>query len=68
MYKGAVKQSIQYREDKELVYRDKNKEDMRCSYIYLTQKARQIMPELRGQVDRCGAYLKEDLDENNVNL
>ena len=68
MDKGAVTRSIQSLEDKELVYRTKNTEDMRCNYIYLTQKAQLIMPELRSRVDRWSAYLKEDLDENETDL
>jgi DNA-binding MarR family transcriptional regulator len=68
MDKGAVTRSIQSLEDKEFVYRAKNKEDMRCNHIYLTHKAKQIMPELRMRVDRWSAYLKEDLDENEVDL
>lgn len=68
MDKGAVTRTIQSLEDKELVYRAKNKEDMRCNHIYLTPKAKLIMPDLRSRVDRWSAYLKEDLDENEINL
>jgi len=68
MDKGAVTRSIQSLEDKELVYRTKNTDDMRCNYIYLTPKAKLIMPELRSRVDRWSAYLKQDLDENEVDL
>lgn len=68
MDKGAVTRTIQSLEDKELIYRAKNKEDMRCNHIYLTPKARILMPELRSRVDRWSAYLKEDLDENEADL
>jgi DNA-binding MarR family transcriptional regulator len=68
MDKGAVTRSIQSLEDKGLVYRSKNKEDMRCNHIYLTPKANILMPELRSRVDRWSAYLKENLDENEVDV
>lgn len=66
MDKAAVARSIQSLEEKELIYRAKSKEDLRCNHIYLTDKGRQLMPELRQRVDRWSDYLKEDLDLNEV--
>lgn len=66
MDKAAVTRSIQSLEEKELVYRAKNNDDLRCNHIYLTHKARQLMPELRQRVDRWSDYLSEELDRNEV--
>lgn len=68
MDKAAVTRTIQSLEEKELVYRAKNKEDLRCNHIYLTDKARLILPELKERVDRWSAYLKEGLDEKEVEV
>lgn len=67
MDKAAVTRSIQSLEKKELVYRAKNNDDLRCNHIYLTHKARQLMPELKQRVDRWSDYLSEELDRNEVN-
>lgn len=66
MDKAAVTRSIQSLEEKELVYRAKNSNDLRCNHIHLTQKAHQLMPELRRRVNRWSDYLKEDLDYKEV--
>ncbi|HET6785805.1 MAG TPA: MarR family winged helix-turn-helix transcriptional regulator [Erysipelotrichaceae bacterium] len=66
MDKAAVTRSIQSLEEKELVYREKSKDDLRCNHIYLTDKGRQLMPELRQRVDRWSDYLREDLNSDEV--
>lgn len=68
MDKAAVTRTIQSLEEKELVYRAKNKKDMRCNHIYLTDKARLILPELKVRVDRWSAYLKEGFDEKEIEV
>lgn len=66
MDKAAVARSIQSLEEKELVYRAKSSDDLRCNHIYLTHNARQLMPELRQRVDRWSDYLKEDMNISDV--
>lgn len=66
MDKAAVTRSIQSLEEKELVYREKSKDDLRCNHIYLTDKSRKLMPELRQRVDRWSDYLREDLNSDEV--
>lgn len=68
MDKAAITRTIQSLEEKELIYRAKNIEDMRCNHIHLTAKARQIIPELKEKVDRWSSYLREDLDLKEVEM
>lgn len=68
MDKAAVTRTIQSLEEKGFVYRAKNKEDLRCNYIYLTDKSKDILPELRLRVDRWSAFLKEGLDDKEVEM
>ena len=68
MDKAAVTRTIQSLEEKGFVYRAKNKEDLRCNHIYLTEQAKQILPELKMRVDRWSSYLKEGLDEKEVEM
>ena len=68
MDKAAVTRSIQSLEKKGLIYRAKNKDDMRCNHIYLTDKAHTIMPELQERVDRWSTYLCEELKSNEKEL
>jgi len=68
MDKAAVTRTIQSLEEKGFVYRAKNKEDLRCNYIYLTDKSKDILPELRLRVDRWNAFLKEGLDDKEVEI
>jgi len=66
MDKAAVTRTIQSLEEKGYVYRAKNKDDMRCNHIFLTENAKVILPELKLRVDRWSSYLKEGLDEKEV--
>jgi DNA-binding MarR family transcriptional regulator len=66
MDKAAVTRSIQSLEEKEFVYRAKNKDDLRCNHIYLTEKSRQLMPQLKQKVDYWSDYLREDLTQEEV--
>jgi DNA-binding MarR family transcriptional regulator len=66
MDKAAVTRSIQSLEEKEFIYRAKNKDDLRCNHIYLTEKSRQLMPQLKQKVDYWSDYLREDLTQEEV--
>lgn len=66
MDKAAVTRTIQSLEEKELVYRAKKREDMRCNHIYLTDNARSIMHVLKERVESWNTYLSEGIDPTEV--
>ena len=66
MDKAAVTRILQSLEEKGFVLREKNKEDLRCNHIYLTDLATQTLPEIRTRVNLWSSYLNEDIDDDDI--